>query len=89
MGRADLIGPGKHHLIPNWQPVGTGLTGGEGVRQGRKHGLQTFTTKGVPLLAQPGAGVKGAPVRGEGRNRPTAGAAASKGKPTGPGKGRR
>ncbi len=25
MGRADLIGPGKHHLIPNWQPAGTGL----------------------------------------------------------------
>ena len=78
MGRADLIGPGKHHLIPNWQPVGTGLTGGEGVRQGRKHGLQTFTTKGVPLLAQPGAGVNGAPVRVEGRNRPLAS------KPVGP-----
>ncbi len=24
MGRADLIGPGKQHLIPAWQPVGTG-----------------------------------------------------------------
>jgi uncharacterized radical SAM protein YgiQ len=24
MGRADLIGPGKHHLVPAWQPVGTG-----------------------------------------------------------------
>ncbi len=24
MGRADLIGPGKHHLIPAWQPAGTG-----------------------------------------------------------------
>jgi uncharacterized radical SAM protein YgiQ len=24
MGRADLIGPGKHHLIPAWQPKGTG-----------------------------------------------------------------
>ena len=24
MGRADLIGPGKHHLIPAWQPLGTG-----------------------------------------------------------------
>jgi hypothetical protein len=21
MGRADLIGNGKHHLIPNWQPL--------------------------------------------------------------------
>jgi hypothetical protein len=25
MGRADLIGNGKHHLIPAWQPKGTGL----------------------------------------------------------------
>jgi uncharacterized radical SAM protein YgiQ len=24
MGRADLIGPGKNHLIPSWQPAGTG-----------------------------------------------------------------
>ena len=24
MGRADLIGPGKRHLIPAWQPKGTG-----------------------------------------------------------------
>lgn len=24
MGRADLIGAGKHHLIPIWQPAGTG-----------------------------------------------------------------
>jgi hypothetical protein len=21
MGRSDLIGNGKHHLIPNWQPL--------------------------------------------------------------------
>jgi uncharacterized radical SAM protein YgiQ len=26
MGRADLIGSGKHQLIPAWQPVGTGNT---------------------------------------------------------------
>ena len=24
MGRADLIGGGKHHLVPSWQPAGTG-----------------------------------------------------------------
>jgi uncharacterized radical SAM protein YgiQ len=49
MGRADLIGPGKHQLIPNWQPAGTGKAGGEGKRLGRKHGAQTFTTKGIPI----------------------------------------
>ena len=32
MGRADLIGPGKKHLIPAWQPVGTG-TAPEGKRK--------------------------------------------------------
>jgi uncharacterized radical SAM protein YgiQ len=25
MGREELIGPGKHHLVPAWQPPGTGL----------------------------------------------------------------
>ncbi len=49
MGRADLIGSGKHQLVPTWQPAGTGLGGGEGKRLGRKHGEQTFTTKGVPV----------------------------------------
>ena len=53
MGRADLIGPGKHQLVPNWQPAGTGLKG-EGSRIGHK-GRQRpgdpkagkFLTKGV------------------------------------------
>src|ERR1700746_2308435 len=44
MGRADLIGPGKHHLVPPWQPAGTGLSGGEGARAGRKHRTQRFLT---------------------------------------------
>jgi uncharacterized radical SAM protein YgiQ len=34
MGRADLIGPGKHQLIPAWQPAGTGLQA-EGTRASR------------------------------------------------------
>ena len=45
MGRADLIGNGKRHLIPLWQPAGTGLGGGEGQRAGRKHGPQTCLTQ--------------------------------------------
>ena len=47
MGRADLIGPGKKHLIPDWQPKGTGKSGGEGARTGRKHKGQAFLTKGI------------------------------------------
>jgi hypothetical protein len=39
MGRADLIGPGKQHLVPAHQPPGTGL---------KSSGpSQKFTTKGV------------------------------------------
>jgi uncharacterized radical SAM protein YgiQ len=52
MGRADLIGPGKHQLIPTWQPAGTGDKGGEGRRLGGKHKPQTFLTKGMPMKAQ-------------------------------------
>ncbi|MDX2156734.1 MAG: YgiQ family radical SAM protein [Hyphomicrobiaceae bacterium] len=53
MGRADLIGPAKHQLVPANQPAGTGGAGGEGRRTGKKHGFQTFTTKGVPSLKAP------------------------------------
>jgi uncharacterized radical SAM protein YgiQ len=36
MGRADLIGPGKKHLIPAWQPAGTtGATGAKGAASNR------------------------------------------------------
>ncbi len=66
MGRADLIGPGKHHLVPNWQPAGTGLGGGEGKRLGKKHGYQTFTTKGTPIPSATGK------KHGFGVNRPKA-----------------
>ncbi len=54
MGRADLIGNGKRHLIPFWQPAGTGMSGGEGGRTGRKHAPQTFLTRhtGLPPRAE-------------------------------------
>lgn len=50
MGRADLIGPGKHQLIPAWQPAGSGMAG-EGRRFAGKTGSRAgggkFLTKGV------------------------------------------
>jgi uncharacterized radical SAM protein YgiQ len=49
MGRADLIGSGKHQLVPSWQPAGTGKTGGEGRRMPRAGRAQKFVTKGVPV----------------------------------------
>jgi hypothetical protein len=30
MGRSDLIGNGKHHLIPAYQPVGSAVRGNPG-----------------------------------------------------------
>ena len=65
MGRATLIGNGKHHLIPAYQPVGTGvhaqtaLTGRSrpGVRAGaipRKPAFRTQHT-GLPTVGPNGA----------------------------------
>ncbi len=70
MGRADLIGNGKHHLIPTWQPAGTGRTGGEGRRLGKKHGIQTFTTKGVVPVVGMGVRRSDGQRAGVVRNRP-------------------
>jgi uncharacterized radical SAM protein YgiQ len=58
MGRADLIGNGKRHLVPSWQPHGTGKTGGEGKRLGRKHKSQTFLTQHTGLPPADGRRVK-------------------------------
>jgi len=67
MGRADLIGPSKKHLVPSWQPKGTGQQGqGEGQRTGRKHGDQKFFTQ------QAGEGRRKGPVTsGPPKNRPS------------------
>ncbi|WP_017926267.1 YgiQ family radical SAM protein [Thioalkalivibrio sp. HL-Eb18] len=80
MGRADLIGNGKHHLIPTWQPAGTGqgaggaraATGGRVTRGGKalKKRGQTFQTqhKGVEVAARPaGPGPKKGPPRAKSR----------------------
>ena len=45
MGRADLIGNGKRHLVPSWQPAGTG---------GRGEAGQVFATQHTGLPRKPG-----------------------------------
>ncbi len=52
MGRADLIGPGKHQLIPTWQPAGTG-----GEHEGRRkpQGAHPFRTQHTGLPDAPRA----------------------------------
>jgi radical SAM superfamily enzyme YgiQ (UPF0313 family) len=48
MGRADLIGNGKKHLIPSWQPQGTGGQGeGKRVSQKVKSNGKNFRTQHV------------------------------------------
>ncbi len=53
MGRADLIGPGKHQLIPAWQPAGTG-----GVPEGTRRPHKTRDGKTTPARTQH-TGLKG------------------------------
>ncbi|MEZ5514627.1 MAG: YgiQ family radical SAM protein [Steroidobacteraceae bacterium] len=56
MGRADLIGSGKHQLIPAWQPAGTGT--GQPVR-GKRTAAQPFRTQHTGLPKTPGRGGHG------------------------------
>jgi uncharacterized radical SAM protein YgiQ len=61
-GRADLIGPGRHQLVPASQPSGSAaICSGKGKRQGKKLGVRRFSTKGVPAMG----------IAGTTRNRPT------------------
>ncbi len=52
MGRQDLIGGGKHQLVPSWQPAGTGDQ-----REGRRGRLQPGVAltqhTGLPPMPQP------------------------------------
>ena len=52
MGRADLIGNGKRHLVPSYQPRGTGLR--SGARPGQPARGKTFRTQHVRPGKKPG-----------------------------------
>jgi uncharacterized radical SAM protein YgiQ len=88
MGRADLIGNGKRHLVPSWQPAGTGLTGGEGARTGRKRGQQKFLTKHTGLPPQPSV-QDGKPATPGRRAKPAAASVRPAGSTPGPSRGGR
>jgi len=65
MGRADLIGNGKRHLVPRWQPTGTGGRP-EGVR-----GAAAFKTQHTGLPDAPAAAANGPTSSpGDARSRP-------------------
>ncbi len=48
MGRADLIGTGRHHLVPPWQPPGAGKA-----REGRRGSHRPFRTQHTGLPYPP------------------------------------
>ena len=58
MGRADLIGNGKRHLVPAWQPKGTGDE-----TEGRRRPAQNFRTQHTGLPGQGARRRKRRPVR--------------------------
>ncbi len=60
MGRADLIGSGKHQLVPAYQPAGTGEVG-EGKRGGSA--ARPFKTQHTGLPDVPGASRRAGGVR--------------------------
>jgi uncharacterized radical SAM protein YgiQ len=51
MGRADLIGNGRQHLVPSYQPIGTGRAH-EGRRQPRRHTAGAARPKTQPFRTQ-------------------------------------
>ena len=59
MGRRDLIGSGKHQLVPTFQPAGTGLKP-EGARKPSKY--QSFRTQHTGLPPAPVAHDRKAPA---------------------------
>lgn len=60
MGRADLIGPSKHHLIPAWQPIGTGDApeGRRSVKPAKKVVKKSASGAALPFRTQH-TGLKG------------------------------
>ena len=61
MGRSDLIGNGKHHLIPTWQPLGSSDATGNGRRAPTS---AKFLTRHLQGLGKPASsGKKGRPNR--------------------------
>ncbi len=60
MGRADLIGPGKHQLIPGWQPAGSGGS----TRQVEGRGAKPRDGRARSAVQVPGAGGAGRPETG-------------------------
>ena len=62
MGRADLIGPGKRHLIPAWQPAGTGISSAPHHSAQRPH-ADKRTQKSAPATRRTASATQAQPVK--------------------------
>ncbi|MDA8260963.1 MAG: YgiQ family radical SAM protein [Betaproteobacteria bacterium] len=69
MGREDLIGNSKKHLIPLYQPAGTGKQP-EGTRTPRAEGGRAKPGSTKPGAGKPGTSKPGAPKSGTGKPAP-------------------
>jgi hypothetical protein len=59
MGRADLIGNGKQHLVPTYQPIGTG-----GSHEGKRKPRATAAGKAPQPFRTQHTGLPRVPTRG-------------------------
>ena len=59
MGRADLIGNGKHHLIPSFQPVTDGSYESARRKNSTPTGVKTSVAKPLAKQSQPAKPLKG------------------------------
>ena len=86
MGRSDLIGNGKHHLIPTYQPLGTG-----GGAEGQRRKVGTVARTQHAFAYKPGANPHGTdagpkPGKSSGAGKKAHGSTRRSGKPAAPGK---
>jgi len=69
LGRADLIGNGRQHLVPTYQPVGTGRAF-EGKRKPQSAGSGVKRTATPPAASGPGARKATAPGKAQKQTQP-------------------
>ncbi|MCP5141342.1 MAG: YgiQ family radical SAM protein [Gammaproteobacteria bacterium] len=70
MGRADLIGNGKRHLIPSWQPAGTGdATPGAGKPFRTQQTVDRPRNPPSPARRKPAKGINPGSPTGRGKRR--------------------
>ena len=91
MGREDLIGNGKKHLVPRWQPAGTDIkqqsnTTESGQQQARKGTFKTQHTRNHAKSDKPAKPSARKPAAKSSRQTPAKGRQRKPGSPVGQGK---